>query len=293
MAAPASAAPRRVALVTGASKGIGLEIVRQLLAVDGLTAVLGCQDMVQGEAAAAELGREPGCCADVVVQRIELTDPASIARARTFVEAEYGRLDILINNAAICFNDPTLYGTVPHTPFERQAAITMGVNFFGTLAVIREFLPLLRAAPSPRLITYGSSAGRLSILRSSRAQAKRELLTSPALTVAQLEAQMHAFVADVEAGVHAERGWPNTCYGMSKLGLIALTRVLARDEGPAMAVSSCDPGYCATDQNNQQGTRPAARGAVTAVRLAVQPPEECNRSGSLFFDEAAVDWLFT
>ena len=102
MAAPASAAPRRVALVTGASKGIGLEIVRQLLAVDGLTAVLGCQDMVQGEAAAAELRlREPGCCADVVVQRIELTDPASIARARTFVEAEYGRLDILINNAAI------------------------------------------------------------------------------------------------------------------------------------------------------------------------------------------------
>ena len=97
MAAPASPAPRRVTLVTGASKGICLEIaiVRQLLAVDGL----GCQDTAQGEAAATEL--RAGCCADVVVQRIELTDPASIARARVFVEAEYGCLDILINNAAI------------------------------------------------------------------------------------------------------------------------------------------------------------------------------------------------
>lgn len=121
---------------------------------------------------------------------------------------EFGALDILINNAAVCFNDPTLYGAREHTPFEAQASITMRVNFFGSLAVIREFLPLLRASPSPRLITFGSSAGRLSILRS---QAKVELFTSPSLSVAQLEEQMGAFVAAVEAGVHAEHGWPNTC----------------------------------------------------------------------------------
>jgi hypothetical protein len=59
-----------------------------------------------------------------------------------------------------------------------------------------------------------------------------------------------------------------------------------------MAVSSCDPGYCATDQNNHQGTRPAERGAVTAVLLALQKPEECV-SGRHFFDEAEVDWLST
>ena len=78
---------------------MALAPLRQLLAVDGLNALLGCQDTAQGEAAATEL--RAGCCADVVVQRIELTDPASIARARVFVEAEYGCLDILINNAAI------------------------------------------------------------------------------------------------------------------------------------------------------------------------------------------------
>ena len=286
MAASAGVAPRRVALVTGASKGIGLEIVRSLGAVAGLTTVLGCQDLVQGHAAAAGL-RAAGCT-DIVVQRVELTDPASIATARADVEREFGRLDILISNAAICFNDPTLYGTVPHTPFERQAGITMRVNFFGTLNVIQAFLPLLRASASPRLVTYGSSAGRLSILRSRE---KADFFTSPTLSVPQLAEQMRAFVADVEAGVHAGRGWPNTCYGMSKLGLIALTRVLARDE-PTIRVNSCDPGYCSTDQNHHQGTRPAARGAVTAVLLAVQPPNDCV-SGKHFFDEAEIDWLKT
>ncbi|CAE8700416.1 unnamed protein product [Polarella glacialis] len=279
---------RRVALVTGASKGVGLEIVRKLAAVQGLTTILGCQEEALGEAAAAQL-RAAGCVGDkIVVRRLELQDAASIASVREYVEREFGSLDILINNAAICFNDPTLYGTVPHTPFQQQADITLRINFFGTLRVIQEFLPLLRASPSPRVINFGSYAGRLSILRS---KAKVDAFTSPSLSVSQLEEQMHGFVADVEAGRHAERGWPNTCYGMSKLGLIALTRVLARDE-PKLAVNSCDPGYCATDQNNHQGNRPAERGAVTAVLLALQEPADCV-SGRHFFDEREVDWLAT
>ena len=82
-AAAATAARRRVALVTGASKGIGLEIARKLGAVDGLTTVLGCQDLAKGEAAAAEL-RAAGCT-DIVVQRVELEDAASIEAAACFV----------------------------------------------------------------------------------------------------------------------------------------------------------------------------------------------------------------
>ena len=55
-----------------------------------------------------------------------------------FVGKEYGRLDVLVNNAAICFNDPTLYGKVPHTPFKEQANITVRTNFFGTLALTQQ-----------------------------------------------------------------------------------------------------------------------------------------------------------
>lgn len=277
---------RRVALVTGASKGIGKEIVRKLGAVDGLTVVLGCQDLGEGEAVAAELLRAG--CTDIVAQRMEFEDAASIASAREFVESEFGALDILINNAAICFNDPTLYGAVPHTPFVQQAGITMRVNYFGTQNVIQEFLPLLRASSSPRLITSGSSAGRLSILRS---QEKRDLFTSPSLCFEQIDEQMRTFVADVESGVHAQRGWPNTCYGMSKLGLIALTRVLAREE-QSISANVCDPGYCATGANNFQGYLPAEKGALTAVMLALQEPAACV-SGGYFYEEAQIDWLRT
>ena len=62
---------------------------------------------------------------------------------------------------------------------------------------------------------------------------------------------MDAFVREAEAGTHLEAGWPDTCYGVSKMGVIALTRVLARDE-PTILVNSADPGYCATDQNADQ-----------------------------------------
>ena len=54
-----------------------------------------------------------------------------------YVAREYGKLDILVNNAAVCFNDPTLYGKVSHTPFEKQAGITMKTNFFGALSLIQ------------------------------------------------------------------------------------------------------------------------------------------------------------
>ena len=104
-----------------------------------------------------------------------------------------------MNNAAICFNDPTLYGKVPHTSFEQQARITVQTNYFGTLGVTQAMLPLLRASPSsPRIVNVASSAGRL---RGSRAT--QEALTSDSLDVPTLSSLMDDFVRDAEAGVHA------------------------------------------------------------------------------------------
>jgi NAD(P)-dependent dehydrogenase (short-subunit alcohol dehydrogenase family) len=295
---------------------------------------------------------------DVVFQRLDLTDPKSVDDVREFIAQNYGRLDVLVNNAAICFNDPTLYGKCAHTPFERQADITVTTNFFGTLGVTRALLPLLRAAPSPRVINIASAAGRLSILRS---QEKAAAFSSPAVEIDEIAGLMTEFVADVESGVHAEKvkergskwgkerrknggrtmeggnglfavltppppppppppsaaplpvcartprtprrrpppqGWANTCYGMSKLGIIAMTRALARDE-PAVLVSSVDPGYCATDQNANRGTLSAVQGAQTPVALALLPAPSSSspassefRSGAHFFyDGSEIDWL--
>jgi len=283
-----SASSGLVALVTGANKGIGKEIARQLGgALPGITTVLACREDAKmgddgGAAAATEIGRTGQ---RVVCCKMDLTDAASISAAGEFVQREFGRLDILVNNAAICFNDPTLYGKVPHHSFQQQADITIRTNFFGTLAVTRTFLPLLRQAPSPRLITVASAAGRLSILKT---QEKRDAFASPAVKQEQVEQLMQQFVRDVEAGVHQQHGWPNTCYGTSKLGLISLMKALARDE-PKIMVNLIDPGYCKTDQNNNQGPTPPAQGARTAIALASLPSAEFV-SGKYFHEGREIAW---
>lgn len=269
----------RIALVTGANKGIGKEIARKLVDAN-VTTVLACRS--GGKEAAAELG-----CKHVY---LDLTNVESIHAARQYVQQEFGKLDILINNAAICFNDPTLYGKVPYTPFEKQAEITIRTNYFGSYQVTKSMLALLQQAStssSPRIINMASYAGRLLILKSKTLM---DAFTAPDLTEKEIEGYMKDFVKAVETGVYAQEGWPNTCYGMSKLGLIALTRVLARDY-PGIMVNSVDPGYCATDQNNHQGIRPAERGAVTPFLLATLDESKTGfLTGKHWMDEQEIPW---
>mmetsp|Transcript_99760 Transcript_99760/g.145831 ORF Transcript_99760/g.145831 Transcript_99760/m.145831 type:complete len:285 (+) Transcript_99760:60-914(+) len=281
-------AGHRVAVVTGANKGIGKEIARKLGSVPNLTTILACRNKALGAAAVKEL--QAAGCGDVLFHPFDLADEQSAKALSVFVTDKYGQVDILVNNAAICFNDPTLYGKVAHTPFKQQAAITVQNNFFGTLALTKELLPLLRVSASPRIINIASAAGRLSILKS---QEKVDFFTSPDLQVPDLEKMMTQFVQDVENGVHAEKGWPNTCYGTSKIGLIALTKVLARDE-PKIMVNSVDPGYCATDQNANQGDRPAELGARTAAALSLMQVNEETpfQSGKHFYDGKEISWWY-
>ena len=276
-------AEQRIALITGGNKGIGKEIARKLGAVPMLKTIICSRSPEFGAAAVDELSAA-GC--DVYCLPLYLTNPSTILAARDHVEREFGRLDILVNNAAVCFNDPTLYGKVPHTPFQQQAALTIETNFFGTLSMTQAFMPLLKASSSPRIINVASSAGRLAILRSEERVAA---FTSTDLQLTRLEEMMRTFVHDVEAGVHTQEGWPNTCYGMSKLGIIALTRMLAREE-PEIMVNSVDPGYCATDQNMNQGFRSAGQGARTPVMLALRP-EAQFLSGKHLYDECReIEW---
>lgn len=274
---------RRVALVTGANKGIGKEIARKLGAVEGMTTILGCRNKELGAAAVEEL--KAAGCKEVIFQHIDLNDPKTMTAAADFIAKEFGVLDILINNAAICFNDPTLYGKCAYTPFEKQAGITVNTNFFGTLGVTEALLPLLKKSTSPRIVNVASAAGRLSILRS---QEKKSMFTSPNLQGSQLSDLMRQFVRDVEDGSHTNKGWPNTCYGTSKLGIIALTKVLARDER-GMMVNSVDPGYCATDQNANQGYISAEEGARTPFWLACLGADKFV-SGKHFYEQAEINW---
>ena len=99
---------------------------------------------------------------------------------------------------------------------------------------------------------------------------------------------MKEFVSSVQDGTHIQKGWPNTCYGASKVAIIAMTKVMARKE-PTIMVNSVDPGYCATDQNNHQGYIPAKRGAVTPFLLATLPDTQFL-TGLHWFQEQEIEW---
>ena len=106
----------------------------------------------------------------------------------------------------------------------------------------------------------------------------------------ELEGYMNEFISDVQkgSGKHAENGWPNTGYGVSKVGIIAMTKILSR-EYPQLMVNSVDPGYCATDQNNNQGFVPAERGAMTPFLLATLPDAQFF-SGLHWYEEQEIQW---
>lgn len=269
----------RVALVTGGNKGIGFEIAK-CLAKD-FTVVLGCRDVELGNAAAEDLRANYGL--DVSVERVDLTEPGTWDSCVASLTATYGRLDVLVNNGAICYNDPTLFGKVEHTPFDKQAEITVRTFFFGTLGLTRACLLLLRAAASPPVINLASHAGRLSIIKSPELRAA---VSADDLDIDMLEDLMRRFVKDAEAGTHAAAGWPNTGYGVSKVGVIAMTRVLARDE-PGIAFNTVDPGYCATDKNANHGHDPASLGAETSIHLAGSPEPASAQ------DQRELDWTRT
>jgi NAD(P)-dependent dehydrogenase (short-subunit alcohol dehydrogenase family) len=144
---------RRIAAVTGANRGIGLEVVRQL-AAEGFTAVLGARDPGRG-AAAAERLRSEGL--DVDPRPLDVADSDSVAAFGAALGAEYGRLDVLVNNAATHY-DTWQRGVDADLDVVREALET---NLIGAWRTTQACLPLLRRSPSARVVNVSSGAGAI------------------------------------------------------------------------------------------------------------------------------------
>ena len=145
----------RIALVSGANKGIGLEIARQL-AQAGVHVLVGARNEGHGRAAVADLVAQ-SLAAQFI--QLDVDDGASIGRAAGRIAAEHGRLDILVNNAGI-------FDTGDGPPITASLAAVrrvMETNFLGTLAVTQAMLPLLRAALAGRIVNLSSSLGSLAV----------------------------------------------------------------------------------------------------------------------------------
>jgi NAD(P)-dependent dehydrogenase (short-subunit alcohol dehydrogenase family) len=147
-------ASNRIALVTGANKGIGLEIARQL-AQAGVSVIIGARDAERAEAAVTNLSSQG---LDVTSVQLDLLDEASIAAAAT-ISNEHGHLDILVNNAGIVDWDDG----VPSRASLQAVRRVVETNFFGTLAVTQAMLPLLRKSPAARIVNLSSALGSLAM----------------------------------------------------------------------------------------------------------------------------------
>jgi NAD(P)-dependent dehydrogenase (short-subunit alcohol dehydrogenase family) len=143
-----------VALVTGANRGIGLEVVRQLARM-GFAVILGSRDERKGEEAAAELTRDE---LKVYARRLDVTDESSVEELRRWVLERFGRLDVLVNNAAILYDT---WQRAENADFDtvREAFET---NTLGAWRVSKAFIPLLRAGGRGRVVNVSSESGSLA-----------------------------------------------------------------------------------------------------------------------------------
>ncbi|MCC6525799.1 MAG: SDR family NAD(P)-dependent oxidoreductase [Polyangiaceae bacterium] len=261
----------RVAVVTGANRGIGLEIARGL-AARGLAVVVASRALAAAEQAVAELAAP-----DRVLEpcRLDVTSAAERAALADGLRTRHGGLDVLVHNAGVSF----------HGFDARVARDTLATNFFGALELTRLLLPLVR--PGGRIVMVSSGLAE----RSGWAPELAARFSDPALDLPTLTGLLERFVEDVRLRRHGEAGWPTSAYGVSKAGMNALAAVLARElasDDRHILVNAACPGWVRTRMGGPGAPRSAEEGARTPLWLALLP--EGGPSGGFFRDEAPADW---
>lgn len=144
----------RIVLITGGNRGIGRELVRQAAGA-GDVALLGARNVMQAREVATALGDQPG---RVEIVPLDVTEPAGIIRAARHVDRSHGRLDALINNAALHY-DTGQRGVDADMTIVQEALQT---NLIGAWRVTQAFLPLLRRSSRPRIVNVSSESGSLA-----------------------------------------------------------------------------------------------------------------------------------
>ncbi|XP_069438306.1 carbonyl reductase [NADPH] 3 [Ovis canadensis] len=272
----------RVALVTGANKGIGFAIARDLCREFPGDVVLTARDEARGLAAVQQLQAEG---LSPRFHQLDIDDLQSIRAVRDFLRKEYGGLNVLVNNAGIAFktDDPT--------PFDIQAEMTLKTNFFATRNVCTELLPIVK--PHGRVVNVSSSQGSQALENCS--EDLQEKFRCEMLTEEDLVDLMKKFVEDTKNEVHEREGWPNSAYGVSKLGVTVLSRILARRleekrKADRILLNACCPGWVKTDLGGAHASRMVEEGAETPVYLALLPPDATEPHGQLVCDKVVQNW---
>ena len=232
---------KRIALVTGANQGVGFQVAKELAGA-GLTVLVGSRNLERGETAARQIG------SGAIPLQLDVTDVVSIAVAADRIRTEFGRLDLLVNNAAISntraggmtLEEYRKTSLASNVPLDEVHAI-WETNVFGVLAVYQAMLPLLRLSTDARIVNVSSGVGSLTAN------------------------------ADPAYPYHKNFG-PG--YAASKAGLNAMTLAMMVElESTGIKVNLVSPGFTSTNLNNYEGTQSVEEGSREVVRVALLGPD--------------------
>lgn len=279
---------KKVAIVTGGNKGIGLAIVKELEKKFDGDVFLTARDEQRGLAAVKDLEAQG---AKPKFFRLDVNDGASIVKLRDTIKEKYGGIDVLVNNAGIAFKQAAT------EPLHVQARTTIDTNYYGTKRVCDILFPLLR--PGARVVNVSSLVGFLGYINGEEPAAGklREKLASSdsTLTVAELDALMEEFVKSTEDGTFKAKGWCSSTYMASKVGLSALSRIQQRemnkDPREDIAINHVHPGYVDTDMTSHKGPLTPDEGAKSSVYCALLPKGTDLKGKYIWLDCQEVDWV--
>jgi len=229
---------KKIAVITGANKGIGLETARQL-GQQGITVFVGARDADKAETAAAEL-RKTGFDAHGLV--LDVTQAETIRKAAAEVERAHGHLDILVNNAGVMVDDKEKKVSEQSLEIWRQ---TFETNLFGLIATTAAFLPLLRKSEAGRIVNLSSILGSIT------------------------------YHATPGSPVYESKDTP--AYNASKSAVNAYTVQLAYElKDTQIKVNAAHPGWVKTEMGGEGAMMEIEDGAKTSVALATLGPDGPN-----------------
>ena len=233
---------KRIALVTGANQGVGFQVAKELVA-NGHTVLLGSRDFEKGKDAATQIGT------GAIAIQIDVTNQASITAAAERVRVEFGRLDLLVNNAAISNTQKGDMSLQEYAQISKASNISLDevraiweTNVFGVLAVYQALLPLLRESKDARIVNVSSGVGSLTL--------------------------------------NSDPTWPYRAffspgYSASKTALNAITlAMLVELESTGIKVNLVSPAFTSTALNGFEGTESIEDGSREVVRVALLGPED-------------------
>ncbi|XP_048226398.1 uncharacterized protein LOC8261841 [Ricinus communis] len=295
--ASANTTTKRYAVVTGANRGIGFEVCRQL-ASNGIVVVLTARDENRGLEAVKKL-KDSGVSDDLVVfHQLDVADPDSISSLADFIKIQFGRLDILVNNAGIggiVYHPDNFRRGFEHCggwPDGKQVSWTematqsfdlagkcVKTNYYGAKGMVEALAPLLQSSDSAMIVNVSSLLGLLQNIPGEWAKAVLSDIEN--LTEERVDEVVNQFLKDFKDGFLEAKGWPMQLSGyiVAKAALNAYTRILAK-KYPSLRVNALCPGFCRTDMTINIGLLTAPEGAENVVRLALLPKD--GPSGCFF-----------